>query len=120
MTTLEDTRKVRDKLSRNSRWCKGDAAKDSRHMPVRPIHPDACQWCLAGAISRVTSGYRPNQEHGHHTRFCRAYNAISEHIERYKSVEEFNDAAETEHQDILNLLDKTINTLEARETHEHT
>lgn len=117
MSTLEDVWNVREQLSDESRWCKGRLAKTKDGSGTWPMNTDACQWCLAGAVAVACKYesyiYPPPEDSRVYQRFTEACQALEKHAGR--DIETFNDAAKTEHQDVLNLLDKTIETLEERE-----
>lgn len=38
-------------------WCQGTSARNKEGTPVFAHHPDACQWCLSGAISKAAAAY---------------------------------------------------------------
>ena len=43
--------KVYELLADESRWCKGSVARTAEGKPTNSSHPDACQWCLMGAVA---------------------------------------------------------------------
>jgi len=44
---------VRELLSSPGKWCKDEMAKNVDGDDVDEFHPEACQWCLLGAIGVV-------------------------------------------------------------------
>lgn len=46
-TTLQRTKSI---LSTSGRWTKGAMAKDSIGNHAEPTSPEACKWCLSGAV----------------------------------------------------------------------
>lgn len=52
MSTLDDLRKTKEFLQRG--WTKRFAAIDENGTSVLPTSPDACKWCLLGAIRAAT------------------------------------------------------------------
>lgn len=44
--------KISELLSDESKWCKGDYARDAQGMPINHLSSDARSWCLLGAAYR--------------------------------------------------------------------
>ena len=44
--------KVRDLLTDESKWCKLDYARNKFGKGIDCDHPNACSWCLVGAIRK--------------------------------------------------------------------
>jgi hypothetical protein len=42
-----------DLLSQQSQRCTGTSALDKDDLPVSPIDPTACKWCLTGALAKA-------------------------------------------------------------------
>lgn len=52
-----------------ARWTKGSMAKDAGHRSMDPNAPEACRWCLAGAIELCYPDINENAEVRH--KICR-------------------------------------------------
>jgi hypothetical protein len=48
--------KIRELFSDESKWTKYDFARDSKGRPVTSDAPQACRWCLLGAIIKCYPG----------------------------------------------------------------
>ena len=44
---------MRELLASEDAWCQGDIAQNASGEPCLPGDPDACRWCLMGAIDRA-------------------------------------------------------------------
>ena len=42
-----------DLIEPEGAWCRIHAARDARGKAVKAVSPDACSWCLLGAITRA-------------------------------------------------------------------
>ena len=102
LKALKDTRKL---LSDESKWCKGALALDSNGEECSYYACDAVKWCLPSAL------YYIKDENAYHVTLGTLYNvvlfAIEDHYHFHRVVE-FNDHADTTHEDILNVLDLAI------------
>ncbi|MDH7796409.1 MULTISPECIES: hypothetical protein [unclassified Beijerinckia] len=99
MTLLENLTKVRALLADPTKWTKGYLAKDESGNPTFAESSNAACYCMLGAINSVAS---PEEQRD-------VKNAVRFHIPTYdKSIADFNDDPNTNHHDVLNLLDRTI------------
>lgn len=91
-------------------WCKGASAKDKSGRPVIASNPAAASFCLIGAIEKVTSPYEVDG--------TRDVSHVVEEVLRDRLRTEigtgliapFNDHPKTTKDDVLALLDRTIET----------
>lgn len=97
MTTTEAIEAVSALLARPEAWCQGWEARDAAGQPVPAESPEACAWCLLGAIARV-GGDEAVEE--------RLLHILRTEFDRPALVElsQFNDGCFTEHADVLALL----------------
>lgn len=95
MHTKQHLQAARELLSDESRWTKRSYARDVNGHPCSAKSPDACKWCLLGAIqaTRVSP-------------FSMAADAV-EALIGYQ-VDVFNDACYRKHTEVLQLIDKAI------------
>lgn len=119
MTTLDDARTLRNILDNESSWCQFASATNGQNYQVSSLSKTATSWCLGSAIS-IACGCTNEPTKSAQDRFRRLNKAIVRHLPPERScVTFFNDHALTTHNDILDVIDRTINTLEAKETHDH-
>ena len=99
--------KARSLIGNEECWVKGSLAEDHHGEEMYPTNPYACRWCLEGAIIKAADldGYEVKDNiptpleitvrvlHG--TGFI-------------GFLDDFNDAEDTTHKDVLDLLDKAI------------
>lgn len=98
MKTIEVLRAARELLSEPSRWRKGGGfAVDAFGGIVPPRSPDACAWCVLGAIYKV----------GALVRGAQAETALYPALGR-GSLIVFNDRRSTTHEQLIALFDKAI------------
>ncbi len=43
-------------LSDEGRWTQSTPARNEHHREVKPTAPDACKWCVVGAIAHLSPG----------------------------------------------------------------
>lgn len=92
MNEVEIIQGARELLSNPKRWGKGSA------------YPTPRSYCVIGALSECNSSRR-----GSYERLKAVVQLVERHIPTAeKLVSFYNDDPETTHQDILNLLDKTL------------
>ena len=105
-TILKDTRKLLSK----GRWIKGESAKNQLGEVVTAASPEACQWCLHGAIIRSTVDNDAMAIHrsGFSEAVQDVENAITEITGLKLMIPNFNDAERTTWQDVVAVLDKAI------------
>lgn len=109
MTTTRDRLiAARELLTPNSSWIQDGFAHDENGEAVPPESPDAVCWCLSGALDLVAaSGASSWIER------LRIASALYERVNRaipqeYANMEDWNDAPERTHQNVLDLLDRMI------------
>lgn len=85
-------------------WCKGAVAKDKNGRPVFASDPAAVSFCLLGAIQKATSPYEGD--------VCLVTEELVRDVLRDKDgcglIVPFNDSANTTKDNVLALLDDTI------------
>lgn len=85
-------------LRERSRWIKGSMAINSRGESVPSKSPEAACWCLVGALNKCYTTEKIDD--------FRYYTATRELLERrVGDIISFNDAVETQHEDVLKLLE---------------
>jgi hypothetical protein len=98
MNEIEMIKGARELLSDPKRWGKGSS------------RPNGTAYCVIGALSECNAHKRGEIVEERIGRLQNAVRLVEEHIpsggERLVSF--YNDAPDTTHQDILNLLDKTL------------
>lgn len=97
-------RKMRDLLSKPGAWIKRALARDKDGESVHSCSPDACSFCLKGAINR----FCPDLDD--RTELVRVLekNIKSPHLTMY----EYNDSKHRRQSHVIALLDRTIKKLE--------
>jgi len=55
MKTLEILKAARTLIEKPENWTQGEMARDSGGCNAAPKSPDACRWCLAGAVIRCAN-----------------------------------------------------------------
>lgn len=90
--------KAYELLDSPEKWCQGPYAEDASGEAVDERSPDACSWCLVGAISRC---YMPDGDDDLRD-YLRACNAIRKAV----GVEcgRWNDAPERTFQEVRDVL----------------
>ena len=119
MTTVEFLHLTREKIAEEAAWCKGTYATNSAGVPVLVSDRAACMWCILGALD-ITS--RPYNDIARYEaqRFLEASlppNLGNAALSEFTCVlGAFNDRPETKHQDVLDLFDRAIAKLLAKDT----
>lgn len=87
---------ARKKIEKEENWCQRASARNIHGKPVLSNSPDAVQWCLLGSFSGAEEHYHKFQT------------TLLKHMspEGTIFVSSFNDSHT--HQEVLELLDKTI------------
>ena len=93
---MNESKTVSDFLSSPDKWCKGEMAKNADGDEAAEFDPEACQWCLLGAIGVIYGIWTPQYDE--------AKRKIREVLTRRKLVSrscltptsEFNDAGTTD------------------------
>ena len=112
MTTNEVLKKARDLLSDSSRWTWNLWARNKDGAYASPASPDACQWCLTGALYKAILGdcslASLNESESKLYEDCLAKLRTSLSLMGYPmtGVAEYNDTHS--HLEVLKLLDKAI------------
>ena len=110
-------------------WIQNKVAVDGHGKSVHSTHPEACQWCLLAALERtidknLVSYCIVRLQDKLFTTMCQILETgliVGGLANKFHSntametVGKFNDHADTEYKDIINLLDFTINYLRAVE-----
>ena len=102
-------KQVKELLSEKERWTKNHSARNADGEFVEPYKKEiAVCWCLSGAIERVAFELD--------TSYISVRNPFDttrkQHFPGFIGIIDFNDSPETEHSDVLLLLDLTIGRLE--------
>ena len=113
-STTKILEKARSIIEDKKNWTKGAMALDAAGRDVLSSSPQACRWCASGAIVRATETLHLDTEDRYdainhlrdviRTRIRERGEIEPERI----SVPIFNDAVETTHQDVLDVLDTAI------------
>lgn len=99
---------VRELLSDPARWTKGVSARDESGRTTNAGTKYAVCWCLLGAIHKCT--YHLNEKIIVRNSIC---NQLYKRLDYpLQSLHHFNDDLNTKHSDVLNLLDRTIDTMD--------
>lgn len=56
METLDVLKAAREKLADEKNWTQRVTARDAEGWPVNPKSPDACSWCIVGALIAASPG----------------------------------------------------------------
>ena len=102
MKLLENLKKVRSMLSDKSKWVQNHYAVDINGKPVSISSDDACAWCLAGALGFVCLNVEEADE---------IYSHLKSFIEN-RTISSFNDSSKTTYDDVSNLIDEGISSLQ--------
>jgi len=104
MNTLDVLEAARRLLADEKNWTKGRLARTSDQVPALVHGPDASCFCVMGAVEHA-GGLRTNFDaKDHAVEMLEA--VVSEGY--YTCIEDFNDADETTHEDVLQLFDRAI------------
>ena len=123
-TVVKILRRTRDLIKEESSWIKGFPAVDKSGNDVKPTDPEACRWCLTGAVTCVlheedivvvmNSLWDMNTLQGSVYRniahVLKETNSKRLDLSGFNSqgIVGLNDYPETTHSEILELIDKTI------------
>ena len=100
MTIIKALQEVRKLLRNDVYWTRHESARDANGKFCRPDSPKACQWCLEGAVVRVTNDDTYLR--------IQVIDALDQTIDTHTDIPEFNDDYLTTHQDVLNVINLTI------------
>ena len=53
--------KIYELLSKRNAWTQNNYAKNTKRRPVMPNDPDACCWCILGALSKCYPDIEENK-----------------------------------------------------------
>lgn len=85
--------KIKDVLTDESKWCQHYYAKDKDGVPVSRLSPEACKFCLSGAMQNC---YGVNQ--------FKIINRINEEVDDF--MVSWNDAPERTFAEVRALIEK--------------
>jgi hypothetical protein len=86
------------KLIEATGWCQGESAKDDRGRSIYARHPQACSFCLMGAIDLV-------YDVGNYSKaFIKVLEAVNKLEQKRTYVSEWNDDPERTKEEVVNLL----------------
>lgn len=110
---VEIIQNIRAKLSDESRWTKGEFARNARGEVIDRDHPEATCWCLMGAYLSESPGIvvEDGMSLTDIRKQMREIGRVQEVLHRSVyggSLVEFNDAEATTHDDIMGFLDFAI------------
>lgn len=109
--------KTRELLANESHWTQGTLARTKSGGTSSPSSDYAASWCLSGALRRASNGYSFSDEY-------KARIAVAIQLSRFpwtrrlllrlnpdkvnQNIEEFNDASDRFHAEVLDLIDEAI------------
>lgn len=96
---------ARELLSKPENWTKGTRARDFYRRSVDTKAPEACQWCLLGALDKVSDCQ------SQFVSLIRAMRTVS-NANSSTALFTFNDRRSTKHADVIALFDRAIESLE--------
>lgn len=85
-------------------WTKNSMARDAAGLPVASDNPDACQWCMYGAVLSVTRNAAEVRNLTIHA-VCAA---LPEVYAVGGGVTQYNDAGDRTHAQVLRVFDMAI------------
>ena len=117
MGTIEKLEKIKGLLSDQDRWTQGYYAKDENGEDVSCFADDACQWCLLGAITKVTDPLLISID----VRNMIDYAIMDLHKDLFEEAKDesvepvvfFNDHENTTYETVINVIDAAIVHCEA-------
>lgn len=98
MNKLERLQALRKILERPESWCQGSFAQDENGKTVDSTNKRACKYCLAGGIRSLQLN---------DVEFLEIRNELSIHLMN-TSLVDWNDDTSRKHTEVLELLDKAI------------
>ena len=108
LKTLEDTRSI---LDSSYTWVKGC---ESKNIFGEMCHSDdvfASRWCLSGAIAKATDYKENGFEYKNTVKYLKAVLHVSGMTCIESGIWGFNDAEHTTYDDVINILDKSIESV---------
>jgi hypothetical protein len=109
MTERELLIAARDLLADPSRWIKGEIAQNAAGDARNPDDPDACKWCMNGALIHCAgSGEWWSEERQEPTTLGIALDCLSRITGNNLPVSAWQDREQTTHQEMLELFGKAI------------
>lgn len=101
---MNQLRELRALLTPPERWTKTAQARDAHGHVVGPNHPTATCFCILGGIKKVELDPLIRGDIRDHLMINieRRFNG------RFHGIDDFNDAEDTTHEDVLNLIDYAI------------
>jgi hypothetical protein len=98
MTVVQLLEAAKEKINTPEKWCKRANARDANGTEVKALSPNACQWCIDGALMSANGS-----DHGP---YWDAYYAIGTAIGC--GPLRFNDRLATTHADVMEAFGKAI------------
>ena len=94
---------TREKLSNKDNWTRGALARDMEGKKIYTKNEHATCWCILGALDT----YRTQQNFNG---FIKAEEFLYQEVIKlgYSSLPDFNDSSDTNHCDVLKVLDRAI------------
>lgn len=116
LKVLDELRELRKLLEDPRRWTKGTFARNIEGFEVSASNPDAVCWCLEGAIAKIVGDEIAASDEGS-IFYTPLFNVIAACLSTAEiegsGIAGFNDAEDTTHQDVLNLLDGALEYVES-------
>lgn len=108
-TVLEQ---VKELIGTAETWCQYAPARDAESREVESLSPEARQWCLIGATHRILGGSFKHMDEVIDKLRQELRRSPTDSQQLRHSLAYYNDASTTTHQDILEILDRTIAALQ--------
>ena len=93
---------ARAKIEDPKNWTKGTPARDSHGRKTLATNPDACMFCMIGALDSAIGSL------GSESAFMDAADALLPFIPNGWGIPDYNDHESTDHADVLAIFDKAI------------
>lgn len=99
MNTKDYLIKIKETINTPNKWCKGFYATNKNGKPVLVNDDTALCFCISGAMDKVIF-YYPDK--------IKIHNKLFFTLNLNMNLTIFNDSSETTHQDVMDLIDKAI------------
>lgn len=103
-TTKQALESMRELLSDETKWTKGESARDANGKAVPSTSEDAASFCLIGAIHQADGAYHDVRN----ALVAQILKRSERSVVYFNAVVYFNDLPTTTHADILGVLDDAI------------